>query len=161
MMRRFNCFVVFGVLVASIVSPRAFAADDPHSIAMRHLAAGEFAAAKQVATRLPETARNLVFAQIADSQAGSGYARDAAATSMLAGDAIDGRAGGGAIADFDSLMNLIQQTVVPETWQALNVRVVAKTPCASPRADANHAASTGLPRSKRPHAIVSGDRRLH
>lgn len=35
------------------------------------------------------------------------------------GGALRGGAGGGALADFDSLMNLIQTTIEPDTWEAL------------------------------------------
>ena len=95
----------------------------------RHLAAGEFGAAKQVAETIPGTQRDSVLAQIAAAQNSSGESTAAGGTlrgissASSRGDAIeDARgagAGGGSFADFQSLIDLIQTTVVPDTWEAL------------------------------------------
>jgi hypothetical protein len=90
-----------------------------------HLAGGEFAAAAQAAEQLSFDARDVVLAQVAGAQGGSGEWTAAGGTiggivnPSIRGDAIDGAAGGGAFADFQSLMDLIQTTVVPDTWEAL------------------------------------------
>lgn len=94
----------------------------------QHLAAGEFAAARQWVDQIPPPQRDPILAQIASAQ---GYAGEsvAAGTTLRAINspasrdaAIDGAAGGaggGSFADFQSLMDLIQTTVVPDTWEAL------------------------------------------
>ena len=92
----------------------------------RHLSAGEFSAAIDVAERLPEANRDVVLAQIASAQSRTGST--VAASSTLRGvqsptavqSAVEGAAaGGGSFADFQSLIDLIQTTVVPDTWEAL------------------------------------------
>ncbi len=92
----------------------------------RHLSAGEFGAAIDVAERLPDASRDVVLAQIASAQSNSG--ETVAAGSTLRGvdspsavqEAVGGAgAGGGSFADFQSLIDLIQTTVVPDTWEAL------------------------------------------
>ncbi|WP_417748266.1 DUF1598 domain-containing protein [Rosistilla oblonga] len=104
-------------------------AQSPTDRVARHLAAGEFAAAKQVAMSLPIENRASLLAQVAHGQAATG-SPTAAASSLLASNGLSGStapmgipaagmAGGGAIADFDSLMELIQTTVAPDTWEAL------------------------------------------
>ncbi|MCG8649252.1 MAG: DUF1598 domain-containing protein [Pirellulales bacterium] len=90
----------------------------------RHLAAGEFAAAKQVADQLPVAGRDAALAQIATAQGSSGESTAAAGTirqitsAPSRRDAVAG-AGGSNFADFQSLMDLIQTTVVPDTWEVL------------------------------------------
>lgn len=92
----------------------------------QHLAAGEFAAAVTAVQRLPEGQRDAMLAQIASAQNGAG--ESVAAGTTLQGlnspagnsDASAGAAqGGGSFADFQSLIDLIQTTVVPDTWEAL------------------------------------------
>lgn len=94
----------------------------------QHLAAGEFAVAKQLAGQVPAQQRDPVLAQIASAQgyagetvaAGgtvSGISSPASRASAIEGAA--GGAGGGSFADFQSLIDLIQTTVVPDTWEAL------------------------------------------
>jgi hypothetical protein len=91
-----------------------------------HLSAGEFGAAIDVAQRLPGGQRDVILAQIASAQGSSG--ETVAAASTLGGvqspsavqEAVEGSAaGGGSFADFQSLIDLIQTTVVPDTWEAL------------------------------------------
>ncbi|MCO8121940.1 DUF1598 domain-containing protein [Stieleria sp. TO1_6] len=94
------------------------------------LAAGEFAVAKSFAARsLVTSDRQQILAQVATSQSLSGD-QLGAATTLREIDSPSGRQsvidqtrgaakGGGAFADFDSLMNLIETTVVPDTWEAL------------------------------------------
>jgi hypothetical protein len=95
----------------------------------RHLAAGEFGAAMQIAETIPVGQRDPVLAQIASAQSSTGETTAAGGTlrgissASSRGDAIEGArgagAGGGSFADFQSLMDLIQTTVVPDTWEAL------------------------------------------
>lgn len=91
----------------------------------RHLAGGEFAAAREAALRLPHQGRDPVLAQIASAQGSVGESTAAATTIRgISGpdsreEAINGAGGGGAFADFQSLIDLIQTTVVPDTWEAL------------------------------------------
>ena len=91
----------------------------------QQLTSGEFAAARSVALRAPERQRDRFLAQLASAQASSGD--QVAASQTLRGidspehrqSAMEGAAGGGAFADFGSLMGLIETTVVPDTWEAL------------------------------------------
>jgi hypothetical protein len=94
----------------------------------QHLAAGEFAAAMQLADQVPQQQRDPILAQIASAQGYAGESVAAGGTvrgiqspasraSAIEGAA--GGAGGGSFADFQSLMDLIQTTVVPDTWEAL------------------------------------------
>jgi Protein of unknown function (DUF1598) len=92
----------------------------------QHLAAGEFAKAKQIAGQVPGSQRDPLLAQIATAQGSSGESAAARGTirdiesSGSRSQAIEGAgAGGGSFADFQSLMDLIQTTVAPETWEAL------------------------------------------
>lgn len=96
----------------------------------RYLESGEFAPALQVARQADDgVIRDQQLARIALAQAATG-ARQASMATMrdvqsdlqrrdiarqLAAAPI-GAAGGGAIADFDTLINLIQSTVAPDTW---------------------------------------------
>lgn len=88
------------------------------------LQGGEFSAARDVAFRLPPAGRDSYLAQIASAQGSVGESVAAAGTIRGIGNpndreqAING-AGGGAFADFQSLIDLIQTTVVPDTWEAL------------------------------------------
>ncbi|MEE2938241.1 MAG: DUF1598 domain-containing protein [Planctomycetota bacterium] len=92
-----------------------------------HLAGGEFSLAAQNVQHLPVIDRDSVLAQIATAQGSSGEVTAAGNTidsiqdSTYRGGAIDdvGGNGGGSFADFQSLMDLIQTTVVPDTWEAL------------------------------------------
>ncbi|WP_182865819.1 DUF1598 domain-containing protein [Rhodopirellula sp. JC639] len=96
--------------------------------------AGEFAVAKSLPPATLPGARDRLLAQVATAQSLSGESSAAAATvrqietpadrqhvlDNSLGAVRDANAqGGGAFADFDSLMNLIETTVVPDTWEAL------------------------------------------
>ncbi len=96
--------------------------------------AGEFAVAKSMPPDSLPTNRDGWLAQIATAQSLSGDSLAAAATvrqietpadrqnviDQTLGAARGGPVkGGGAFADFDSLMQLIETTVVPDTWEAL------------------------------------------
>ncbi len=116
-------FVVFGFLLFA-----ATASAQNNGLVPRfnqHLAGGEFAAAMQAAQQLPADGRDPVLAQIATAQGTSGESVAAAGTirgiesPAAREDAIQGAGGGGAFADFQSLIDLIQTTVVPDTWEAL------------------------------------------
>ncbi|MFK8113004.1 MAG: DUF1598 domain-containing protein [Rubripirellula sp.] len=115
-------------LLACLAAIAAFSAPIEAQEVGQHLAAGEFSKAKRIALGMPADARDPVLAQIASAQGGSGDVTAASGTikgidsSQSRGQAIDevsGGAGGGSFADFQSLMDLIQTTVVPETWEAL------------------------------------------
>ncbi|MEM1069574.1 MAG: DUF1598 domain-containing protein [Planctomycetota bacterium] len=91
-----------------------------------HLAGGEFGAALQTALTLPTDQRDAILAQVSSAQSSSGEVSAASGTltgisdsSTLNGAISDAGAGGGSFADFQSLMDLIQTTVVPDTWEAL------------------------------------------
>ena len=128
---RFSSFVGFTFLPLVVcLSSVAIAQDqslDNLSTAMEaHLAGGEFGAVRDAAMHAPIDQRDPIFGQIASAQSSAGEPVAAARTvrSISSGSqqasAIEGAgAGGGAFADFDSLMQLIQTTVVPETWEAL------------------------------------------
>ncbi len=91
----------------------------------RHIAGGEFGAAIQAANQLGGGGRDPLLAQIASAQSSAG--ENVAAAGTVAGigspdarnQAIEGARGGGAFADFQSLIDLIQTTVVPDTWEVL------------------------------------------
>ena len=112
-------------------------ADPPQSVsaAAKAIASGEFAVAKSLPpASLPTPSRDAWLAQVATAQSLSGDSLGAAATVRQINTPGDRQAvidqtrgatqgnlqqGGGAFADFDSLMNLIETTVVPDTWEAL------------------------------------------
>ena len=89
-----------------------------------HLAAGEFAWVRDRGLQLPVSQRDFVLGQVASAQGSVGETSAANGTmrgiesSYSRDDAVAG-AGGGSFADFQSLMDLIQTTVVPDTWEAL------------------------------------------
>ena len=94
---------------------------------VRHVEGGEFVLAERLLEQIPEVEQDPVLAQIAAAQSRSGESVAASDTIQqirspaARGQAIDAArgAGGGAFADFQSLMDLIQTTVVPDTWEAL------------------------------------------
>jgi hypothetical protein len=110
---------------------RSLLAADPAAAVNAHLAAGEFGPALAAANGAASAAqRNQLLGQIAQAQFGAG-ARQAsletaydissdsdrqAALGSLAGAAGRFRRGGGSMADFDSLMELIKATVSPDSW---------------------------------------------
>ena len=121
--------LVLGLLLA-VPSGGASPADEEASIRAR-LDAGEFAPAIAAIRRLPRIdQRDALLAQVAAAQARAG-ARDASlnTASQIDGDRARagalshvanqplGARGGGSMADFDSLIELIQNTVATDTWQ--------------------------------------------
>lgn len=116
---------LLGVLPAG-----AAQSDSPQSRIAAHASVGEFAPAIQLARQLPTLEeRDRWLAQIAEAQAGAG-ARDAAlrtageisgdqartsALSQIAAQPV-GAQGGAAMADFDSLIDLITSTIQPTSW---------------------------------------------
>ncbi|MBL9123261.1 MAG: DUF1598 domain-containing protein [Planctomycetaceae bacterium] len=127
------------VAIAATVS-RAAAPTPPVAEAQfeEHLAAGEFALARQIAAQNPDAnQRDAQLARIAGAQARAG-GRDAAleTTSLMHGDIArstslrdvnqgtaqfvseqSGAAGGNSAAGFAMLMRLIQNTIAPDSWQ--------------------------------------------
>ena len=119
-------------LMAVIALSSGLQAQLPESTTARAIAAGEFQWAKGMAS-----SSDALLAEIATAQSLSGETAAAAATlrgiesasaqssvindtwQTTEGGGQGGGAGGGAFADFDSLMNLIQTTVMPDTWEAL------------------------------------------
>ena len=94
-----------------------------------HLEAGEFAPALAAAGRLADPARrDEALARIAGAQASAGASEGSLSTAgSIGGDATRGRAidqlrdaisgrGGGVVADFDTLIELITTTVEPDSW---------------------------------------------
>lgn len=121
------------------LNPSNACADDAPGVDIRidhHLQAGEFAPALELAGRIADPGdRDRAMARIAEAQVRRGMHRagldtasrvadDRLRTGVLdtaagySGDA-GGAAGGGAMADFDSLINLITATLSPESWEAL------------------------------------------
>ena len=117
-------------------------AQGPSDVSARirgHIAAGEFAPALALANAIPQpAARDPMLAAIAQAQARGG-ARNAALATLNAvqddrlrtyaldqmsvatgGPASDaGRAGGAAMADFDTLIDLITTTIAPQSWDTV------------------------------------------
>jgi hypothetical protein len=109
---------------------------DPAATVKDHLAAGEFGPALAAAAAADAAQRDQLLAQVAAAQAGAGakrgaietaadisgdLARKAALGSLAGGDEQPaaqpgGARGGGAFADFDSLIELIKATVNPDSW---------------------------------------------
>jgi Protein of unknown function (DUF1598) len=139
---RMLLFIVLLLVSAEIRS------NEPLDRLNAHLRGGEFAAARQIATTLPADQRDEALAQVTQAQLRGGTPVAAAATlreisnpssresatsgySSIAlnrqtpyvngGPVVSsgGGQGGGGFADFDSLMTLIQQTISPDTWEAL------------------------------------------
>jgi hypothetical protein len=132
--------VAFGCLLASGAAVGEEAKDD--NALARHLAAGEFGPALDLANASPNAAeRDRRLANIARVQASAGARAGAVATASSMSDAsgryqtlsgigrdsllgapatpsgpLEGGRGGAAGADFDSLIELITTTIAPETW---------------------------------------------
>lgn len=107
-------------------------ADDAEAGIAAHLKAGEFGPARAIAERAAN--RDELLGRIAEFQAGKGMRRASARTALaIADDRSRGSAmsslgtpsttpsggarGGAAAADFDSLIELIQSTIAPDTWE--------------------------------------------
>ncbi len=98
----------------------------------RLLAAGEFAPARAIINRLPDRqSRDRLYARLASAQAASGSAaaslsslnsirsdqvRGQAVSAIAASRPVENR-GGAAMADFDSLIELISTTIAPDSWE--------------------------------------------
>ena len=117
------CFVT-GIFLTA----RQLCAQEADPIAA-HLEAGEFAPALAAAQRLADPARrDEALARIAGAQATAGASEGSLSTAgSIGGDAARGRAidqlrdalsgrGGGVVADFDTLIELITTTVDPDSW---------------------------------------------
>ncbi|QDS95165.1 hypothetical protein FF011L_39520 [Roseimaritima multifibrata] len=118
--------VLFGVLVvglSSLVSVEIVHAQAVVSAA----AAGEFAVARAALEQAPANQRDPGWAGLAEQQAAArawtGASRSLSHVADPADQAAgiravrDNRFGAGSLADFSSLMNLIQTTVAPESWE--------------------------------------------
>lgn len=120
------CTLSITVCFVSVWLDRTAADDVNPGPVDRHIKAGEFGLARQavggIAHRGP---MDQVLAQIASAQSSSGDITAAGNTirQIVSPDqrqqAIGAARGGGAFADFDSLIQLIQTTVAPDTWEAL------------------------------------------
>ena len=124
------------ILLTAVVFTARFAEAQDAEILMRgHLAAGEFGPARALADSIKNPAlRDRALAQIAAAQAGVGARNASVYTasyigsdlvrgqtlgdigSMLIGRRFGGGFGGGPVADFDSLIELITSTIEPESW---------------------------------------------
>ena len=128
---------LFCSLSGSTSRPAWAQSSDSASDSSKAIAAGEFSLAKTLAPESLPGGRDGWLAQVAAAQSLSGDTVGATQTvrqiesfearqSYLdrvcvlgqCGEA-EGAGGGGAFADFDSLMTLIETTVVPDTWEAL------------------------------------------
>ncbi|MEM9587020.1 MAG: DUF1598 domain-containing protein [Planctomycetota bacterium] len=145
--RLFAPWVAAGLLTATSIFPAATCASDRHpsvpAEVIAPLRAGQSGKALEAARELDGDARQAAFAQIAIAQQAAGNQQAAGITlrdidrpdyrqavmraaapttsgSQAAAKSIQpaGR-GGSAFADFDSLMQLIQTTVQPDTWELL------------------------------------------
>jgi len=129
------CFV----LILSVPAASAQGLADASARIHGHLQAGEFAPALALANAVEQPAeRDPLLAEIAQAQARSG-AREAAFRTLravrddrvrtygldrMSGSASGGRpepgaAGGGTMADFDTLIELITSTIAPQTWDTV------------------------------------------
>jgi hypothetical protein len=125
--------VFFGsLLVSCLVALPCLATPPSDSENFReHVAAGEFGLAARAATKLPIAERDVALAEIAARQAASGARRGSLSTLL----AIEGQSartgavesirrqplvprvgGGGVMADFDTLIDLIETTIAPDSW---------------------------------------------
>lgn len=134
---------LFGVCTVLALAGVAVLAQEPGDVHARicgHLAVGEFAPALALANAIPQpAARDPLLAAIAQAQARGG-ARNAALATLngvqddrLRTYALDeltgaasggptrgaGAAGGAAMADFDTLIDLITTTIAPTSWDAV------------------------------------------
>jgi hypothetical protein len=125
-----NSWILFAaLLIAWPCGQVRCAAQDADLQIPARLAGGEFAAARHRLDQLPAAERDPILAQIAAAQGSSGETVAAGGTlrqiqslssrdEAVGGASLAG-AGGGSFADFQSLIDLIQTTVVPDTWEAL------------------------------------------
>jgi hypothetical protein len=128
------CVIAAGSSVISAV--RAQTPQDVQRQVRAHVGAGEFGAALQLANRIADAPeRDRMLAQIAQAQVAGG-ARGAARATLddisddrLRAQAVDqivaqplspsGARGGATMADFDTLIDLITQTIAPTSWDTV------------------------------------------
>lgn len=127
--------LIVPALILGTLLRAGFSADQSASASLKtsiqeHLAAGEFAPAVRLAHQAPTPQqRDAWLAEIATAQAQAGAANASlASTSEISDDRVRAEAlsqiasyppggqGGGAMADFDSLIELITTTIAPTTW---------------------------------------------
>jgi hypothetical protein len=135
---RCDCVASFFHLIIAVVAIALFArpvlAMEPEELAAKakaHLAAGEFGPAVAAARGLSDKDRDDLFAMIAARQREADARRGSLATLASIGDgAVRSNAadmmrnqplfprvgGGGVIADFDTLIDLITSTIAPDSW---------------------------------------------
>ncbi len=124
--------LIFAALATAVLtcasSSVGLAQNNPAGAIQRHLAAGEFPLARRLAQQLPAAQRDRVLGQIAQAQAQSGMFGSAVSSladigndryrSQMAQTLSNQRfaPGGGAQADFQQLIDLITNTIEPDTW---------------------------------------------
>ena len=126
----FSCWQALragALLCLVLVSPAVWAADPPAGAIAAHVEAGEFGLAINAAKQLRDAAqRDQALQQIAIAQMQSGARSAAADTLAYVGDdrmrsatvgQMRSARGGAAMADFDSLIDLVTSTVHPESWK--------------------------------------------
>ena len=135
MPHRFYCSVLALLLSFSITAPQVVTAQDAQQQFEQFIKAGEFAPARDVANKQQDPQlRNQMLQQLAGAQARSGNKRasfhslsglsggsgfQSGSTASLPGlsDGIRGGQGGAAMADFQSLIDLITTTIAPDSWE--------------------------------------------
>ncbi|MEO1614523.1 MAG: DUF1598 domain-containing protein [Planctomycetota bacterium] len=132
---------VFSLLITALIqsqgscvaqSKPALKPSDLSDSALKQVIAGDFESAAETLRKInaPAQRRDVLekskiirYAKASlssDNQYGSGNAGSATIRGgSQSGGSAAGAQGGGAFADFDSLMNLIETTIVPDTWEAL------------------------------------------
>lgn len=126
----FSCWQALragALLCLVLVSSAVWAADPPAGAIAAHVEAGEFGLAINAAKQLRDAAqRDQALQQIAIAQMQSGARSAAADTLAYVGDdrlrsatigQMRSARGGAAMADFDSLIDLVTSTVHPESWK--------------------------------------------
>jgi hypothetical protein len=103
----------------------------PRSKIQAHIAAGEFGPAAALAQKLPAAERDQVLTEMAARQAAAGarqgslstlqaihsdQLRSSAAENMRSQPLVPRVGGGGVIADFDTLIDLVTSTIAPDSW---------------------------------------------
>lgn len=137
MLRGRTCFLVSGIMIALMLIPaiESFGQATSSTSIEEHLTSGEFPKAIEIATTLDRGERDHWLAQISQFQMVSGATDGAYQTAGMIGydstrtDAMSelsnirrggganaGSAGGVTLADFQPLIDLIQNTVQPDTW---------------------------------------------
>lgn len=112
-----------GMTLVALSQPIASGADPDSPSIDDHLAAGEFGPALVAAEKLPVAQKNKAMAQIANARQSAGLPSLATATAFsnsggqFGGPSSPVRGGGGVQADFDTLMNLVQETISPDSWE--------------------------------------------